>query len=68
VADAPLRVFDLLAAVEYVRGLGATGVTISTIRGEIASGRIPHMKLGKNFYVAKIALDAWITRAERRRP
>jgi hypothetical protein len=66
VAEAP-RVFDLPAAVQYLHSLGANGVTISTMRGEIASGRVPHMKLGKKFYVAKIALDTWISRAERRR-
>ena len=64
-ADAP-RIFDLPAAVEYVRSLGASGVTVCTIRGEISSGRIPHTKLGKKFYLSKTALDAWITRAERR--
>lgn len=64
-ADAP-RIFDIPAAVEYVRSLGASGVTICTIRSEIASGRVPHTKLGKKFYVSKTALDAWITRAERR--
>lgn len=63
-ADAP-RVFDIPSAVEYVRSLGATGVSVSTIRGEIGSGRIPHTKLGKKFYLSKTALNTWITRAER---
>jgi excisionase family DNA binding protein len=60
------RVFDLPAAVAYVQSLGATGVTIRTIRSEISAGRIPRTKLGKKFYVSKAALDAWILRAERR--
>lgn len=60
------RVFDIPAAVAYVRSLGATGVSVSTIRGEIATGRIPHIKLGKKFYVSMASLDAWITRSERR--
>jgi excisionase family DNA binding protein len=65
VSETP-RIFDLLAAVAYVQSLGANGVTIHTIRLEIASGRIAHTKLGKKFYVSKQALDNWITRAERR--
>jgi hypothetical protein len=60
------RIFDLPAAVAYVRSLSATGVTIHTIRSEIAAGRIPRTKLGKKFYVSKVALDNWILRAERR--
>jgi len=60
------RIFDLAAAVTYVQSLGATGVTIRTIRAAIAAGRIPHVKLGKKFYVTKTALDNWILRAERR--
>jgi excisionase family DNA binding protein len=60
------HVFDLAAAVVYVRGLGATGVTIHTIRSEIAAGRIPRIRIGKKFYLSKTALDAWISQAERR--
>jgi len=67
VADAP-RVFDIGAAVEYLRSLGAIGVSISTIRGAISSGRIAHTRLGKKFYISKAALDQWVTRAERRAP
>jgi hypothetical protein len=64
--DTAPRVFDLAAAVTYVRSLGATGVTIHTIRSEINAGRIACTKLGKKFYVSKTALNAWILRAERR--
>lgn len=60
------RVFDLPAAVQYVHSLGATGVTIHTVRSEINAGRIPRSKIGKKFYVSKAALDSWILRAERR--
>lgn len=60
------RLYDLPAAVEYVRGIGGTGVTIHTLRSEIAAGRLPKTKLGKRFYVSKAALDNWILRAERR--
>jgi len=60
------RIFDLPDAVAYVRALGATGVTVNTLRSEINAGRIACTKLGKKFYVSKAALEAWILRAERR--
>lgn len=60
------RLYDLTAAVEYVRGLGATGVSICTLRSAISSGRLERVKLGKRFYVSQKALDAWILKAERR--
>jgi excisionase family DNA binding protein len=65
VTESP-RLFDLPAAVQYVHGLGATGVTIYTIRSEISAGRIPRIKLGKRFYISKASLDGWIAKAERR--
>jgi hypothetical protein len=60
------RIFDLPAAMAYANSLGATGVTIHTLRGEIAAGRLPRLRLGKRFYLSKATLDAWILRSERR--
>lgn len=60
------RLFDIPAAVEYVRSLGANGVTAYTIRTAINSGRLAKAQLGKKFYVTKEALDSWISQAERR--
>ena len=61
-----LHVFDVHGSVEHLRSKGFKGATISTVRGEIAAGRVPHIKLGKKFYVTEAAWKAWATRAERR--
>lgn len=61
------RLFDIRAAAEYLRSLGADSTTISFVRGLISAGTLPHLKIGKKFFVSKDALDGWISRAERRR-
>jgi excisionase family DNA binding protein len=61
------RLFDILAAVEYLRGLGADGCTVNFVRGLINNGSVPHLRMGKKFYVTRESLDTWISRHERRR-
>ena len=60
------RLFDLKAAAEYLQSLGAAGTTAYYIRSLVASGKVPHIKLGRKFYISKNALDAWLERAEKR--
>jgi hypothetical protein len=60
------RLFDILAAVAYLRSLGATSATTNFVRGLIGRGEIPHLKISKKFYVKKGSLDRWIETRERR--
>jgi excisionase family DNA binding protein len=60
------RLFDIQAAAEYLRSIGATSATATFVRALITSGRIAHIKLGKKFYVSRTALDAWLVSHERR--
>jgi excisionase family DNA binding protein len=61
----PTRFFDIPAAVEHLRSLGFN-VTPWTIRTAINSGRLAHIKEGKKFHVSKAAIDAWLTKAEKK--
>jgi len=60
------RLFDIEAAVQYLRSVGATAATKNFVRGLIASGQIAHLRVSKKFYVSRESLDAWITKHERR--
>jgi hypothetical protein len=64
----PMRqLFDIAGSVDYLRELGANGANPWFVRGLIASGRVPHIQIGKKFYVLRSAWDAWLARAERRK-
>jgi len=65
--DTTRRLFDVQAAVAYLRGLGAEGVTVSFIRNLIARNEVPHLRMGRRFYVTRESLDRWVTNHERRR-
>jgi len=60
------RLFDIPAVVGYLQGAGAHGATISFVRNLIGSGALPHIRIGKRFYVSKAAIDTWLVRAEKR--
>jgi excisionase family DNA binding protein len=60
------RLFDIFAAVAYLQSLGATSATRNFVRSLVTSGQVPYIRCGKKFYITKNALDAWITRSERR--
>lgn len=60
------RYFDIPAAAVYANSIGLTGVTAYTIRMAINSGQLPHIKIGKKFHLSKAAIDAWLTKAEKR--
>ncbi len=61
------RIYDLAAEYIRVARRQCTGVSVHTIRGQIAAGRLVPKRIGKKFYVTKVALDAWIERTERRK-
>ncbi len=60
------RLFDIVAAVEYLRAIGAGSATKHFVRGLIASGRVPHLRIGKKFFVSRGSLDRWLELHERR--
>jgi hypothetical protein len=60
------RLFTVEASAEYLRSIGATSVTVNFVRALISSCQVPHIQMGKRFYVTRAALDAWLTRGERR--
>jgi excisionase family DNA binding protein len=61
------RLFDIAAAVEYLHTLGAEGATVTFVRSLINRAEVPHVRIGKKFYVSREALDRWITNHERRK-
>jgi excisionase family DNA binding protein len=60
------QLFDVKAAAEYLVRLGASGASVSFVRSLIASGKVPHLKIGKKFFVYRSSVDAWLQRSERR--
>jgi excisionase family DNA binding protein len=58
--------FDIAGVVGYLRRVGASAATTTFVRSLIGSGALPHIKIGKAFYVSRAALDAWLVKAERR--
>lgn len=60
------RLFDLRAAVAYLRSIGASSATMNFIRGIVASGEVPHVRVGKKYLVLRSSLDRWIETHQRR--
>ena len=60
------QLFDILASVTYLRSLGATAATSNFVRSLIASSQVPHLRIGKKFYLSKTSLDHWLVTRERR--
>lgn len=63
----PPRINDVHGIVEYFRELGATSTTETFVRSLINRGELPHIKIGRKFYIARAAVDVWISSRERRR-
>jgi hypothetical protein len=63
--DAP-RLYDIPGIVGYLQSVGATAATATFVRGLINSGQVPHLKIGKAFYVSKSAIEAWLAKSEKR--
>jgi len=61
------RLFTIEAAVGYLKSIGAVSVTVSFVRTLISSGRVPHIRLGRRFYVSRTALDEYLARHEKRK-
>jgi excisionase family DNA binding protein len=64
--DTERRLFDIQAAVLYLRSIGAAGVGTHFVRSLISSGQLPHIRMGKRFYVSRGALDSWLEKNEKR--
>lgn len=61
------RLFDVHSAVVYLRRLGADAVTVNFVRALINRGSVPHLRIGKKFYISRECLDQWIDRQQRRK-
>jgi len=60
------RLFDIAGMVTYLHSIGAMSATPNFARGLITSGAIPHIRIGRKFFVTREALDVWIERHQRR--
>jgi excisionase family DNA binding protein len=60
------QLFDIHAATKYLHSIGAMAATEKFVRSLIRSGQLPHVRIGKAFYVSKTAVDVWLVRAEKR--
>ncbi len=58
--------YDIAGAVSYLQRVGANAATTTFVRSLINSGALPHVKIGKAFYVSKTSIDSWLARAEKR--
>jgi hypothetical protein len=61
------HLFDLKSGVAYLRGLGADAVTMNFVRTLVNTAQVPHLKIGRKFYIIRESLDHWIVNHERRR-
>ena len=60
------RLFTVEDAARYLVSIGAAGVGVHFIRNLISSGQLPHIRMGKRFYISRTALDLWIEKNEKR--
>jgi Helix-turn-helix domain len=60
------RLFDVKDATAYLVSIGARGATVSFVRTLISSAQVPHLRIGKKFYVSRASLDRWLETRERR--
>jgi hypothetical protein len=47
------QLFDIGAAADYLKSIGAGSATIYFVRTLVSSGQIPHLRIGKKFYVSR---------------
>ncbi len=59
------QLFDVKAACEYLKSIGVTAATINSTR--TIFGQVPHVRIGKRFYVSRESLERWIDQRQRRR-
>jgi len=60
------RLFTIEDAARYLVSIGALGVGVHFVRSLISSGQVPHIRMGKRFYVSRGALDSWLEKNEKR--
>jgi excisionase family DNA binding protein len=60
------KLFDVQAAAAYLREIGASSASVNFVRTIIARGQLPHIRIGKKFFVSREAIDRWIQNRERR--
>lgn len=60
------RLFDIPGAVEYLRAIGAGSATVTFVRRLVCTGQVPHLRIGKRFYLRRESLDSWIESHDRR--
>jgi excisionase family DNA binding protein len=58
--------FDIPDAVKCFHEKGAKAATKNFVRNLIADGQLPHLRIGKKFYVSKAAIDRWLETREKR--
>ena len=61
-----VRLFDIPGAVVYLREIGLTSANTWMVRTAINAGKLPVTKIGRKFYLTRVAIDAWVSKAERR--
>jgi hypothetical protein len=64
--DANQRLFDIADAVVYLQSLGAKTASVNFVRGLISTGQVPHLRIGKKFFIGREALDRWIDQRQRK--
>jgi excisionase family DNA binding protein len=60
------RLFTVEGAAKYLVEIGAAGVGVHFVRQLIVSGAIPHVRMGRRYYITRAALDEWLLKHERR--
>ena len=60
------RLFDVPAAVAFFQSLGAESASKNFVRSLITSGQLPHVRIGKRFFVSRESILNWISKNERR--
>lgn len=60
------RLFDIHAAVRYLKSIGADAATPWFVRCLITNGKIPFERIGRKHYVSRESLDLFLVKNERR--
>jgi excisionase family DNA binding protein len=60
------RLFDLAGSVAYFKQVGAEAATHNFVRELVVTGAIPHLKIGRKYYLSQKSIDEWIERNNRR--
>jgi hypothetical protein len=58
------QLLDVKAACDYLKSIGVSAATINSTR--VIFGQVPHIRIGKRFYVSKENIDAWLANRQRR--